>query len=135
MKRSVLWTALLFAWTLVFPPMILGASPETIAAPPATRVQIVTDTLHGVPVADPYRWLEDSLSPEVSAWAKAQYDYFKSWVDTYPGMEKVRADLMKVLEAGSVGTPYVYKNRYFQSRRTGNQNQPILYTRIRRFVD
>lgn len=130
MKRSLLWTALLFAWTQVCPPMILGASPDQPPTPPATRVAPVIDTLHGVPVVDPYRWLEDSLSPEVSAWAKAQYDYFKSWVDSYPGKEKVRADLMKVLEAGSVGTPYVYRNRYFQSRRTGKQNQPILYTRV-----
>ena len=30
------------------------------------------DTLHGVQVADPYRWLEDEKAPEVQAWMKAQ---------------------------------------------------------------
>ena len=41
--------------------------------PPSRRVD-VTDVLHGVPVADPYRWLEDEKSPEVQAWMKAQDD-------------------------------------------------------------
>ena len=39
---------------------------------PATRAEAVVDTLHGVEVADPYRWLEDEKSPEVQAWMKAQ---------------------------------------------------------------
>ena len=44
-------------------------------APPPTRVQVVTDTLHGVPIADPYRWLEDKDAPETRTWVKAQMAY------------------------------------------------------------
>ena len=32
----------------------------------------VVETLHGTPVHDPYRWLEDGTLPETSAWIDAQ---------------------------------------------------------------
>jgi len=41
------------------------------SAPPSRRADVV-DTLHGVPVADPYRWLEDQQAPEVRAWIDGQ---------------------------------------------------------------
>jgi prolyl oligopeptidase len=39
---------------------------------PPTRLGTVTDTFHGVVVADPYRWMEDLRSPEVAAFIDAQ---------------------------------------------------------------
>src|SRR5438876_11254913 len=40
--------------------------------PPKTRVDNVTETLHGVTIVDPYRWLEDQDSPETRAWIDEQ---------------------------------------------------------------
>ena len=37
-----------------------------------TRKDDLVEKLHGVAVADPYRWLEDGESPEVRAWDEAQ---------------------------------------------------------------
>src|SRR4051812_42489953 len=41
---------------------------------PKTRKGDVVDTLHGIKVADPYRWLEDDVreSKEVAAWVEAE---------------------------------------------------------------
>jgi prolyl oligopeptidase len=39
---------------------------------PKTRLETVTDCLHGVEVKDPYRWLEDRSAPEVMAWTAQQ---------------------------------------------------------------
>ena len=39
--------------------------------PPATRETPVVDTLHGVAISDPYRWLEDQQSEEVHRWIVA----------------------------------------------------------------
>src|SRR5204862_5284172 len=43
----------------------------SIRYPPA-RVEELVETIHGVPVADPYRWLEDPDSLETNAWIEAQ---------------------------------------------------------------
>lgn len=45
------------------------------AAVPPTEKKPVTDEYHGVKVVDEYRWLEDSSSPAVKAWTRAQNDY------------------------------------------------------------
>ncbi|NOQ96913.1 MAG: hypothetical protein GQ561_01995, partial [Calditrichae bacterium] len=39
-----------------------------ISTPPVAEVRMVTDTLHGDVVPDPYRWLEDWNDPEVKTW-------------------------------------------------------------------
>src|SRR5262245_12922654 len=41
---------------------------------PQTPIRQVVETLHGVTVADPYRWLEDARTPEVQRWMQAQDD-------------------------------------------------------------
>ena len=59
--------------------------------PPAAPVRTVTDTHFGVPVPDPYRYLEDMKNPETIAWIKAQADFTRATLDRIPG----RAALLK----------------------------------------
>lgn len=35
---------------------------------PTARKDDVVDDYHGTPVADPYRWLEDTEAPDTRAW-------------------------------------------------------------------
>ena len=37
--------------------------PPAVIAPPPTPVEPITEILHGVEITDPYRWLEDQISP------------------------------------------------------------------------
>lgn len=46
--------------------------------PPPAPSQPITDVLHGVSVADPYRNLENVKSPETQGWLKAQGEYGES---------------------------------------------------------
>jgi prolyl oligopeptidase len=49
---------------------LLAAAPAARCAPPPyppSRVEVARDTLHGVVVEDPYRWLEDQDAPETRA--------------------------------------------------------------------
>jgi prolyl oligopeptidase len=46
-----------------------------IPAPPPSPQHAASSTLHGVHVADPYRWLEDGDAPAVKKWIAAQNTY------------------------------------------------------------
>ncbi len=109
-----------------------------VAGPPATERRDVTDAYHGVEIVDPFRWLEgDNSDPanmgrmntEVGAWTDAQNAYTRSVLDALPGRKALEARISELLEVPSIGTPSVYGNRYFYSKREGTQNQSLHYVR------
>jgi hypothetical protein len=105
------------------------------AKPPiATRKDDVVDRLHGVDVADPYRWLEDADAPEVQRWTDAQNAATRRALDRVPGRAALEKRLWQLYEIGSVGVPVSRPvkpglRRYFYARRDGKQNQAVLYVR------
>ena len=52
--------------------------------PPRTRTDDLVEVLHGVSVADPYRWLEDGDAPETRAWVEAQNQFTRAVLDIMP---------------------------------------------------
>ena len=109
--------------------LLAMSSASSTTKPPVARVQEVTDTVHGVAIVDPYRWLENGSSDEVRAWVDGQNAYAESLLGTRPGRANVRERLGKLLSIGTIGTPDVRGDLYFHTRREGTQNQPILYVR------
>ncbi len=108
------------------------------AAPPATESRPVTETINGDQITDPYRWLEgdDSdpanmgqLTDEVTEWTDAQNAYTREVLDNLPGRRALEERLRELMEVPSIGSPRVYGNRYFYSKREGTQPQPVLYVR------
>lgn len=95
--------------------------------PSALRLD-VADDLHGHRVPDPYRWLEDADSEDTAKWLSAQDDLFHHTVDGLPGRDRLRARLRELLGAGSVGAPVWRGGRRFFTRRTAEQEHPVLYT-------
>ena len=92
-----------------------------------TRKVPHVDVLHGVSVADPYRWLEDSDSPEVRAWDEAQTAETRAWLDRLPVRMTLRARAKELLSVGHVGAPVSRATpsggrRYFHVRREGAQD-------------
>jgi len=51
---------------------------------PETSIQPVTDEYHGIPVEDPYRWLENTGDPQVRAWTDAQNHLVRETLDAIP---------------------------------------------------
>ncbi|MBN2171486.1 MAG: S9 family peptidase [Candidatus Krumholzibacteriota bacterium] len=111
------------------PAALAGKRAAPPPACPETRVEAVRDTLHGVVIVDPYRWLEDGESAEVRAWTEAQNARTKALLDAVPIREKLRARLTELLETGTIDTPRPRGGRLFWEEREAGQNQPVLYAR------
>ena len=74
------------------------------AQAPETPVRLVVDTLYGTPAPDPYRWLEDADSEEVTAWFRAQGAYARAALDALPSHEAL---LERIREIGASAPPDV----------------------------
>ncbi len=71
----------------------------TAGVPPQAKKAPVTDTYHGVQVADDYRWLEDSRDPAVREWSDAQNVYAREFLDKLPHVKEIRARVTEILAA------------------------------------
>jgi prolyl oligopeptidase len=78
-----------------------GATAATIAPPPATPRDTVVDTVQGVQIADPYRWLEDWSDPKVKAWSDAENARTRAWLDALPSEAPIKAELTRLITATS----------------------------------
>ncbi|MBV9577472.1 MAG: prolyl oligopeptidase family serine peptidase, partial [Chloroflexi bacterium] len=97
--------------------------------PPTTRQDDLVEVVHGVEIADPYRWLEDGESAETRSWVQAQNTATRAVLESIPGREAIAARLDQLFTTGSVGTPEVRGTRFFYQRRDGRQDQPLLLMR------
>ncbi len=97
--------------------------------PPATRIAVVRDTLHGVVFEDPYRWLEDKDSPETRAWVRAQMAYTRGQLDQVPGLEQVKEAVGRYASLDSRSAPTVRGGRLFFTARRADQQQGVLMMR------
>lgn len=106
-----------------------------VPSPPPTRAESRVDTIHGVDVADPYRWLEDQDAPETRAWIDQQNAYTDRVLTPLPGRTALAAVAARVLQVDSIGAPTVRRGRYFYSKRRADQNLSVIYVRDGRYAD
>lgn len=111
--------------TLVCSVAIAGSIPP----PPPTRVDSVVDTIHGVPVADPYRWLEDQNSAETRAWIDAQNAYSHSLLDTITGRDKLKERFAQLLKMDQCWVRKFAGDTYLLSKRKANDAFSSIYLR------
>ena len=94
---------------------------------PQTKKVDQVDELHGVKIADPYRWLEDLDSPETAAWVAAQNEVTFGYLKEIPAREPIKARIMNLWNFEKFGIPFEEGGRYFYSRNAGLQNHSVLY--------
>jgi prolyl oligopeptidase len=96
---------------------------------PPTAMGSDADDYHGEIVADPYRWLENTSSPETTAWIAAQ-NILTRTVLSGAG-ETERSGLTELVtnlaDYPRYGVPFERGGRWFQFRNSGLQDQPVLY--------
>jgi len=100
-----------------------------IEHPPLSVVEPVTEFLHGVPITDPYRWLEDPNSPQTREWIAEQTCYARTYLDALPGRERIRARVQELLDVETFDSFLKSGSRYFFRKRLQGQQQPSIYFR------
>src|SRR5262249_30790751 len=106
---------------------VVAVSAQTPKGPPATRVDNVSETIHGANISDPYRWLEDQNSAETRSWIEAQDQYTESMLAKLPGRDQIHQRLEKLLKIDTITPPLQRGGRYFFYKRRADQNQPVVY--------
>ncbi len=111
------------------PTTIEGGNGVILPPPPPPEARPVTETIHGVTITDPYRWLEDGQSPATRAWIAAQMKY----TEDYLSQVKVRPEIVKrlteLVRVETYGIPFEAGGRYFFSKRLPEENQASIYMR------
>jgi prolyl oligopeptidase len=95
---------------------------------PVSKLVDQVDDYHGVKVADPYRWLEDSNSAATQDWITAQNALTQSYLSGIPARSAIRERLTTLWNYERYSVPFRESGRYFISRNDGLQNQAVLYT-------
>jgi prolyl oligopeptidase len=115
------------------PPMTSSPTPAEAAPPaaakpryPETKRDDVVDDIHGVSVADPYRWLEDATRPEVQAWMATQHDFARTYLDASPRRAEIEKRLGELLRFDASGVPRQYKGRLFWKRKLADKEKSLV---------
>src|SRR3954469_7349667 len=122
-------------WILVFVVVVLGgaASRAVRMAGAAEKETVVKEMIHGVEVADPYRWLEGDekgmATEATKKWTEGQNARTREVLDHLPGREKLEKRLAEVMQMRAIRAPEMAGNRYFYTQREGTQNQAVLFVR------
>lgn len=102
----------------------ISAAPLTY--PEAPRADIV-ETIHGRKIADPYRGLEDLNDKATRTWVEAQAALAQGYLSKLPRRDEIRDRLKKLMDYDRLGLPRTENGRIFFARKTGLQNQSVLY--------
>lgn len=94
---------------------------------PITRRDDLVEVLHGQPIADPYRWLEDPDSAETGDWVDAQNLVTEQHLASLPGREWFTATMGAILARPRAGVPFSKAGKYLVSRNDGSQDQDLWY--------
>ena len=92
-----------------------------------TRRELVIDEYHGNPVADPYRWLEDDIAPEVVKWIDEQNADFEQYISQQPMREELKNRITDIWHYEKASSPTFVGGKYYTWRNNGLQNQHVLY--------
>src|SRR5215510_9077460 len=70
--------------------------------PPAARRGDFVETLHGVSVPDPYRWLEEQWSTETRAWIDGQMAHSRPLLMNLPSFSRVEKRMRELFNIEQV---------------------------------
>ncbi|EQB63035.1 MAG: Prolyl oligopeptidase [candidate division Zixibacteria bacterium RBG-1] len=96
---------------------------------PASKAEVVYDTLHGVVISDQYRWLEKQEDSAVEDWVAKETQFTRSILDTLPHRDEIYSQLKKLYDLTTISSPSIYGEKYFFFKREAGQNHSVVYVR------
>jgi prolyl oligopeptidase len=100
-------------------------APTATAAsgPPVARTVDVVETLFGVKIADPYRWMEGGDNAELTTWLRGQGDYARRWLARIPGRDALyqRVRELGLSTSAAVGMQLAGGRAFYQHLDAGAQ--------------
>jgi len=98
---------------------------------PETRTVDVIEEQFGEYISDPYRWLENDVreDPEVAERVKAENAVTDAYLEKLDGREVLAASMTELFDFDDLGNPEEAGGKYFYERKSGGQNQAVLYVR------
>ena len=103
-------------------------SPHPVAPYPQALRTDLTETIHGLTISDPYRWLEDTASPQTRSWSAAQDALFQRARSGWHGHRGLRARIAELSATGAIDPPIWRGGRSFFTRRMPDQEHAVLVT-------
>jgi prolyl oligopeptidase len=135
MKRR--WTVALggLAFGMVAAALPLRSTPAQAAAPlhyPTTHRGAQVDDIHGLRIADPYRWLEDVTSPDVRRWIDEQNAFTESFLARSGTLrDSIRSRMAELLGYRRVRPPLFGGDKLYLMDFGGLDDQPVIYVQDR----
>jgi len=99
---------------------------QTMKYPVAKRGDVVDD-YHGTKIADPYRWLEDTDSPETAQWIAEENRLTREYLATIPQRARYKDRLTTLFNYERFTGVEKAGSHYLITRNDGLQNQDVLY--------
>ena len=106
-----------------------GGNGVLLPPPPLTKVEPVTDTLHGKKITDDYRWLEDGQSPETRAWIASQMEYTEKYLSQVKIRPEIARRLSELQRVETIDVPAERNGKFFFTKRLPDENQASIYLR------
>ena len=94
---------------------------------PVTPRVNASESYFGVDINDPYRWLENDLSPEVAEWVEEENKLTQQYLGKIPYRQSLASAYEKMLDYERVSMPFPEGSYTYFYKNSGLQNQSVLY--------
>ncbi len=94
---------------------------------PVTPRVNASENYFGIDINDPYRWLENDLSPEVTEWVKEENKLTQQYLEKIPYRQSLSSAYEEMLDYERVSMPFPEGSYTYFYKNSGLQNQSVLY--------
>ncbi|ELU01668.1 hypothetical protein CAPTEDRAFT_204595, partial [Capitella teleta] len=116
-----------FGASTINQPLLQKEIPITELNYPVTPRVDVPENYFGTGINDPYRWLENDLSPEVAEWVKEENKLTQQFLGQIPYRQAIASAYEKMLDYERVSMPFPEGRHTYFYKNSGLQNQSVLY--------